>query len=62
MFSFVGDTVLDPFWGTGTTTAAAMLTARSSIGYEIEPRYLDIGRARLNQLETMQVPATLAVA
>ena len=62
MFSFVGDTVLDPFWGTGTMTAAAMLTARSSIGYEIEPRYLDIGRARLDQLDAMQVPATLAVA
>lgn len=57
MFSFVGDTVLDPFWGTGTTTAAAMLTARSSIGYEIEPRYLEIGRGRLGQVDALQVPA-----
>ena len=44
MFSFVGDTVLDPFWGTGTTTAAAMQTTRSSIGYEIEPKYIRRGR------------------
>ncbi len=49
MFSFVGDIVLDPFWGTGTTTAAAIEAHRSSIGYEIEPRYLEIGRARFRQ-------------
>ena len=37
MFSFVGDTVLDPFLGTGTTTLAAAQTGRNSIGFEIEP-------------------------
>ncbi len=35
MFSVYGDTVFDPFWGTGTTTAAAMASARHSIGYEL---------------------------
>ena len=49
MFSFVGDTVLDPFWGTGSTTLAAVETHRSSIGFEIEPRYFQIGRRRLSQ-------------
>ncbi len=39
MFSFVGDTVLDPFCGTGTTMIAAMLTDRNSIGVEIDPEY-----------------------
>jgi site-specific DNA-methyltransferase (adenine-specific) len=39
MFSFVGDTVLDPFAGTGTTALAALETDRSSISVEIEPRY-----------------------
>jgi len=39
MFSFVGDTVLDPFVGTGTTTEAAIRAYRSSIGYEVEDRY-----------------------
>ena len=34
MFSIYGDTVLDPFWGTGTTTLAAMLAGRDSVGYE----------------------------
>jgi len=39
MFSFVGDTVLDPFWGLGNTTAAAIDAHRSSVGYEIEREY-----------------------
>jgi DNA modification methylase len=34
MFSVYGDTVLDPFWGTGTTSLAAMVAARDSVGYE----------------------------
>jgi DNA modification methylase len=37
MFSLREDVVLDPFLGTGTTTMAAMATARNSIGYEIDP-------------------------
>ena len=50
MFSFVGDTVLDPFWGIGNTTIAAMRMHRSSIGFEIEPRYLRTGRDRIGTL------------
>ncbi len=38
MFSIKGDTILDPFFGIGTTMYAAMATARNSIGYEIDPR------------------------
>ncbi len=37
MYSLQGDTVLDPFWGTGTTTLAAMASARDSIGIEVDP-------------------------
>jgi DNA modification methylase len=47
MFSFVGDTVLDPFAGTGTTNLAASRWGRNSIGIEIEPRYFAIARRRL---------------
>ena len=36
MYSVKGDVILDPFWGTGTTTAAAMTSARNSIGVEID--------------------------
>lgn len=39
MFSFVGDTVLDPFLGTGTTSLAAMRHGRNSIGCEIDSHY-----------------------
>lgn len=47
MFSFVGDTVLDPFLGTGNTTLAAMEMHRSSIGTEIEPKYVEFARRRI---------------
>ena len=46
MYSFYGDTVLDPFLGSGTTTLAARLTERNSIGYEINPKYLDLIKKR----------------
>jgi DNA modification methylase len=36
MYSVYGDTVLDPFWGTGTTSLAAMVAGRNSIGYELD--------------------------
>ena len=39
MFSFHGDTVLDPFCGTGTTMIAALRYERNSIGIDIEPEY-----------------------
>ena len=39
MFSFVGDTVLDPFCGTGTTMVAAFKNQRNSIGVEVDPEY-----------------------
>jgi site-specific DNA-methyltransferase (adenine-specific) len=39
MFSFTGDTVLDPFCGSGTTLVAALKAGRNSIGVEIEPEY-----------------------
>lgn len=47
MFSFVGDTVLDPFLGTGTTSLAAAQMHRNSIGIEVEPRYFGMARSRL---------------
>ena len=43
MFSFVGDTVLDPFMGTGTTNIAAARWGRNSIGVEVDPEYFDTG-------------------
>jgi site-specific DNA-methyltransferase (adenine-specific) len=51
MFSFVGDTVLDPFWGLGHTTEAAVDTHRSSIGYEIESEYFRLARNQFNRFD-----------
>ncbi len=47
MFSFVGDTVLDPFMGTGTTTVAAGKWGRNSIGVEIDPHYFEFANKRI---------------
>lgn len=47
LFSFVGDMVLDPFMGSGTTLLAANKLARNSIGYEISPEYVAIAEKKI---------------
>lgn len=49
MFSFVGDTVLDPFLGTGTTTVAAGLCGRNSLGIEVDAQYLELAQKRIDR-------------
>jgi DNA modification methylase len=49
MFSFVGDVVLDPFMGTGTTTVAAARSGRNSVGVEIDPHYLSLAARRIER-------------
>ena len=49
MFSFAGDTVLDPFAGSGSTAVAALRTGRSSISFDIEPRYVAASVQRLRE-------------
>jgi len=61
MFSFVGDTVLDPFLGTGTTSAAAMRHGRNSIGYEIDTTYLEFARKRISNSKDMFTSAEITV-
>jgi DNA modification methylase len=48
MFSFVGDTVLDPFLGTGSTTLAASRCGRHSIGIEVDPDYFETTCGRIH--------------
>lgn len=48
MFSFVGDTVLDPFLGTGTSSVAAARWGRNSIGIEVDPHYFEMAASRLS--------------
>lgn len=49
MFSFAGDTVLDPFSGTGSTSLAAIMSGRNSIANEIEPAYVKQTERRLQR-------------
>lgn len=50
LFSFVGDLVLDPFTGSGTTLKVARELKRRSIGYEIMPNYKVIIEKKLNSV------------
>jgi len=61
MFSFVGDTVLDSFMGTGTTNLAASRWGRNSVGVEIEPSYFAFARRRLEDA-TKELRLPLRVA
>jgi site-specific DNA-methyltransferase (adenine-specific) len=49
VFSMTGQTVLDPFMGTGTTGIAALVSGRKFIGFEIEKKYFDIAAQRLQR-------------
>jgi len=53
MFSFVGDTVLDPFAGTGTSLVAAAQAGRNGIGVEIDPDYFRIAKRRLAEADDL---------
>jgi len=60
MFSFVGDTVLDPFMGTGTTTVAAAKWGRNSIGFEIDRHYYKLAQKRISE-ETSSLFSTAVI-
>ena len=60
MFSFVGDTVLDPFTGTASTQVAAAAFGRDSVGVEVDPVYYEDALARVRNatgglLKTVEV-------
>lgn len=60
MFSFVGDTVLDPFMGTGTTAVASAKWGRDSVGFEIDAHYFDLAQRRI-QDETSTLFSTATI-
>jgi modification methylase len=57
LFSFAGDTILDPFLGTASTTAAAIRSGRNSIGVEIEPAYVELARRKVEALASVRAMA-----
>jgi len=51
MFSFIGDVVLDPFSGSGTTTISAFKLGRNSIGTDLNPEYIDLSKSLLKKAQ-----------
>ena len=51
LYTFEGETVLDPFMGSGTTALAAMLLKRKYVGYEIDPEYVKLAERRINEIK-----------
>jgi site-specific DNA-methyltransferase (adenine-specific) len=56
MFSFVGETVLDPFLGSGTTSLAARNLDRNSVGYEINQEFLPVIREKIGVINPSLFP------
>ena len=48
LYTFVGDVVLDPFCGSGTTCLSALKMERHYIGYDIEERYVELANERIS--------------
>jgi site-specific DNA-methyltransferase (adenine-specific) len=57
MFSFSGDTVVDPFCGSGTILLAALNSERHSIGIEVEEKYCEMIVARMTRLDLLSSSA-----
>jgi site-specific DNA-methyltransferase (adenine-specific) len=49
MFSFTGDTVLDPFMGSGTTLVACERSGRNAIGVELQAEYIELAKRKLSK-------------
>lgn len=55
MYSIKGDTVLDPFMGTGTTAIASIISQRNSVGYDIDPHFCDAIAENIQNLQIDQI-------
>ena len=49
LFSFIGNKVLDPFLGSGTTMIEALANGRQAIGIEIDPKYCELAKKRIKE-------------
>lgn len=58
MFSVQGDTILDPYLGTGTTTLGAIITGRNSIGIEIDKHFREIIERRIKEIKEIAIDYT----
>lgn len=61
MFTFVGDTVLDPFLGSGTTVKAALELGRNGVGYEINESFMEIIQEKLELKKAQPLFASIHI-
>lgn len=64
LFTFVGDTVLDPFVGSGSTLLACLQTARKGIGIDIDKKYCELAKKRLlleGQIDQLRLNVNVGV-
>ncbi len=54
LYTYVGDIVLDPFMGSGSTMVAAARTGRVGVGYDLEPEYVELSEGRVVQARERQ--------
>lgn len=59
LYTFIGDLVLDPFLGSGTTAVAAVLTDRRFIGYDTDAGYIKLAQARVSEQRLKQAETRL---
>jgi DNA modification methylase len=66
MFSFIEDTVLDPFAGTFSTTMAAIRARRNSVSVELDPEYFESGSGRVQtevaRLQLFDMPPVVTLS
>ena len=58
LYTYENDIVLDPFMGSGTTLVASVLCGRRPVGYDLNPDYVDLARARLAAAASAPLPET----
>jgi DNA modification methylase len=59
LYTYVGDLVLDPFMGSGSTLVAAARLGRRFVGYDLDPTYVDIARLRVRDEGTTATPPAI---
>jgi DNA modification methylase len=59
LYTFEGDTVLDPFMGSGQTAIAAVKSGRHYVGYEIEDKYVEIAERRIKEFTRQKLENSL---
>ena len=60
-YSFVGDTIIDPFFGSGTTSLSCIKYGRKCIGFEIHSNYIDIYISKIKNVKSIKMQNTLII-